>query len=232
MPSETRTMRRTRAVSLTAVWKRALSRAVVAAVLTHAIVIVFWAAPPASLDLGGSGRALDIVVLPPPETHIPPAPEELSRPATPVLAVGVVDEEITIASTEIVEDQIVLEAPTTEPPVPGPVVAEDEAPRYSFTPYTIKPRCKTNCTGEDVVRYVPPLVQRMGVSCTMRVGIQIDTMGRVVATDLLEGSGNPICDQAILEWARGTEWTTAYNRDQAVVVWIAQPVTVQVAVAD
>jgi TonB family protein len=59
------------------------------------------------------------------------------------------------------------------------------------------------------------------------MGIRIDTSGNVTATDLLKSSGNSACDQAAQEWAKTTRWSTVYNRDQAVVVWIDQPITIE-----
>ena len=47
--------------------------------------------------------------------------------------------------------------------------------------------------------------------------------GRVTETQILRGSGNPVCDGAVHAWARTTRWTKAYNGDEAVAVWIAQP---------
>jgi TonB family protein len=71
------------------------------------------------------------------------------------------------------------------------------------------------------------MLKRSGVQCELTVGIRIDTAGNVTATDLLKSSGNQACDRAAQDWARTTTWTTAYNRDQAVIVWIAQPVSIQ-----
>jgi periplasmic protein TonB len=109
------------------------------------------------------------------------------------------------------------------PPVPG---TGEVSNVFAFTPYTVKPRCQSRCDAEDILGHVPPLLKRSGVSCTLTVGIRIDTGGAVTATDVLRSSGNSSCDQAAQAWARTTRWTTAYNRDQAVTVWIAQPLTI------
>ena len=58
------------------------------------------------------------------------------------------------------------------------------------------------------------------VAPTARTGYE----GRVTATDVIRSSGVPACDAGVVEWALTTAWTTAYNRDQAVEVWIAQPI--------
>lgn len=107
----------------------------------------------------------------------------------------------------------------------GPPVAE-VSNTYAFTPFTVKPRCTQRCGADDILRHVPALLKRAGLSCRLQVGIRIDTQGNVTATDMLQSSGNGGCDTAAQEWARTTKWTTAYNRDVPVTVWINQPVTI------
>jgi hypothetical protein len=43
---------------------------------------------------------------------------------------------------------------------------------------------------------------------------------------ILDSSGHPPCDQAVQRWAMSTSWSVAYNRDQPVIVWIAQPISI------
>jgi len=59
------------------------------------------------------------------------------------------------------------------------------------------------------------------------MGMRIDTSGNVTATDLLRSSGNSACDTAAQQWAKTTRWSTAYNRDQPVVVWISQRLVIE-----
>jgi TonB family protein len=105
---------------------------------------------------------------------------------------------------------------------------------FTFTPYTVKPKCTSNCTAKDILRHVPPLLQKSGVQCSLAVGLRIDTGGKVTATQILKSSGNQGCDSATEKWAKTTKWSTkttkwstAYNRDQPVVVWISQPVSIE-----
>lgn len=188
------------------------------AIAIHAILIAFVVAPRGE---GFDARAEELEVIEiPPEIRIPPPPEEIARPATPVIAEEPVEEDITIAETVIEENQPVPEAP------PPPPAEADVGNTFTFTPYTVKPRCRASCGSDDILRHLPPLLKKSGVNCNLTVGIRIDTSGNVTATDMLTSSGNPGCDQAAQEWARTTRWTTAMNRDQPVVVWIAQPVTI------
>jgi len=190
----------------------------IVAVVLHAVLIYFVVAPRGA---GFEARAEELEVIElPPEIRIPPPPEEIARPATPVIAEEPVEEDITIAETVIEENAPVPEAP------PPPAAEPEVGNTFTFTPYTVKPRCTRACDADDVTRHVPALLRRAGVSCTLTVGIRIDTSGNVTATDMLKSSGNPGCDNAAQEWARTTKWTTAMNRDQPVVVWIAQPVTI------
>ena len=170
------------------------------AIVVHALLLVFFVTPRGE-GFEASAEEIEVIDVPP-EIKIPPPPEEIARPATPVISDEPVEEDITIAETEM-------------------------GSTFTFTPYTVKPKCQGGCTPEDILRHVPPMLKRSGVSCTLTVGIRIDTQGNVTATDLLRSSGNNACDQAAQAWAKTTRWSTAYNRDQAVVVWIAQPVTIE-----
>lgn len=190
----------------------------VAATVLHGLLIWFLVTPQGG---GFEAQADELEVIDiPPEIKIPPPPEEIARPATPVISEEPIEEDITIAETEIVEDAPVPEAP---PPPPS----DDVGNTFTFTPYTVKPKCKTNCTAKDILRHVPPLLQKSGVECSLAVGLRIDTGGNVTATQVLKSSGNQGCDSATEKWAKTTTWTTAFNRDQPVVVWISQPVSIQ-----
>ncbi|HUP02136.1 MAG TPA: energy transducer TonB [Gemmatimonadota bacterium] len=190
----------------------------IAAVLVHGLLIFFLVTPRGE---GFEARAEELTVIDiPPEIRIPPPPEEIARPATPVIAEEPIEEDITIAETEIEANEPVPEAPPAPP-------AETVGNTFTFTPYTVKPKCKTNCTADDILRHVPPLLQKSGVQCDLAVGLRIDTGGNVTATQILKTSNNQACDAATEKWARTTAWTTAYNRDQPVVVWISQPVSIK-----
>lgn len=191
-----------------------------AAALAIHVVLIFFLVAPRGQGFEARAEELEVIEIPP-EIRIPPPPEEIARPATPVIAEEPVEEDITIAETDIEENQSVPDAPPPPPEEPAAVGST-----FSFTPYTVKPKCRSGCSPDDILRHVPPLVRRSGMTCNLTVGIRIDTSGNVTATDLLKSSGNPACDRAAQEWATTTKWTTAYNRDQPVVVWIAQPVSI------
>lgn len=103
----------------------------------------------------------------------------------------------------------------------------EAAPRYEHTPYTVKPRCISGCTVEAILKSMPSDGLRRGVKCHGTIAIRIDTHGRVTATDILKSSGNTVCDEAWRTWARSTTWTRALNDGVPVVVWIAQPLSIE-----
>lgn len=191
----------------------------IAALLVH-VVLIFFLVTPRGAGFEARADELEVIDIPP-EIKIPPPPEEIARPATPVISEEPIEEDITIAETEIVEDQ-----PVPDAPPPPPAATDDVGNTFTFTPYTVKPKCKSNCTAKDILRHVPALLQRSGVACELAVGLRIDTSGQVTATQILKASGNQACDNAAQQWAKTTTWSTAFNRDQPVVVWISQPVSI------
>jgi len=97
---------------------------------------------------------------------------------------------------------------------------------FAFTPYTVKPKCRVSCTPEDVFRHLPTRLKERGAICEAVLGIRVDTLGYVSATDILKPSGDLECDHVLQEWARTTTWIPAYNGDRPVVTWMAQPVSI------
>ncbi len=192
---------------------------VAVAAVVHVLVILFAVVPSMDRGFAASGDEIAVIDIPP-ETKIPPPPEELARPATPVIATELIEEEITIAETEIVEDAPVIQT------APMPVAPEVSETSFVFTPYTVKPKCLTGCTPKELLSFYPPLSKKAGISCDVKVGLRIDLSGRVTNTMILDSSGHPPCDQAVQRWAMSTSWSVAYNRDQPVVVWIAQPINI------
>lgn len=202
-------------------YARWLTRSLGVAGLVHLVLLGFLVAPSRTRTFASGGEEMVTIEIPP-ETKIPPPPEEIARPATPVVAAEPVDQEITIAETMIEANQPVPEAPPA-PSAPAVVEAENTE-HFTFTPYTVRPKCRSSCAPEDVIRHVPKVAKRAGLTCEATVGIKIDRSGGVTAVDLLKPSGRTVCDTAVRTWAAGTSWTAAYNRDEPVVVWIAQPV--------
>lgn len=202
---------------LHASYVRWLGRAAAAAVAIHAIVLLFVVTPAGAPIREANGESTVVIEL---RYKLPPPPEEPVRPAEPRVAETPTSEEITI------EPSVLTDA---EPVDVGPPPFErwpDQTEDPSFVVYTVRPRCVERCAPADVLAHVPAILRKAGVSCRVVVGLRIDLEGRVTETRILQSSGAPECDDAVERWARTTTWTTAYNRDVPVAVWIAQPVEV------
>jgi periplasmic protein TonB len=193
----------------------------IAAVLLHFVVFQFWP-DMAAEDVSFSSDELITIDLPP-EIEIPPPPEAIARPATPVIAEADVSEDITIAPTTF-EDN-----PVDDLPPPPEATTTDLSAQPTFTPYTVAP----DITNRDEVQRVlqreyPPLLRDAGIGGTVRIWFFIDEQGRVQETRIQESSGHAQLDEAALAVAGVMKFTPAINRDKTVPVWVALPILFQV----
>jgi TonB family protein len=164
---------------------------------------------------------LQMVDMLPPDIVIPPPPEVIARPATPVVASARVDENITIAPTTFEANPVY-----TLPPPPAAAAEADAdikaAPR--FTPYTVKPELKN----VDVIRQMlernyPALLRDAGIGGTVLLWVFIDQEGVVQRTLVKNTSGYVAFDEAALNVAPEMKFTPALNRDLRVPVWLEIP---------
>jgi len=155
----------------------------------------------------------------PPEVDIPPPPEQISRPAVPVVAATELEEDITIAPTTFEENPV-----ESLPPPPSDASRIGDQP--VFTPYTVKPELKNRREAQRVVeRNYPKLLKDAGIGGTVNVWVFIDTNGIVKNSQVQKGSGNRALDDAALKSAQEFTFTPALNRDMRVPVWVAIPIT-------
>ena len=193
----------------------------IVATVLHFALFAFWPEMQAE-DFSFTQDELQTIDLPP-EIEIPPPPERIARPATPVMAEADLDEDITIAPTTF-EDNPVEDLPP--PPEEG---GENLAAGPTFTPYTVKPELKNSSEVQRALeREYPPLLRDAGVGGTAVVWFFIDENGRVLDTQVAQSSGHASLDQAALDVAEIMEFTPALNRDQRVKVWVQFPITFQV----
>ena len=188
------------------------------ATVVHFAVFQFWPEMTAE-DVSFSAAELEAIDIPE-EIEIPPPPEAIQRPATPVIATAEINEDITIAPTTFEEN------PVEDLPPPPSEVATDLSETPSFTPYTVRPDIKNRAAvARAMEREYPPLLRDAGIGGTVNVWFFIDEEGEVVRSLVNESSGHKALDDAALKVADIIEFTPALNRDKRVPVWISLPIT-------
>ncbi len=204
-------------------WDNWFWGSLILASLAHFAVFQFWPDFEAA-DVSVMVSELEAIELPP-EIEIPPPPEAIARPATPVIATTEVAEDITIAPTTF-EDNPVSELPPP-PDNSGEVANLADAP--TFTPYTVAPDITNRPEVERALeREYPPLLRDAGIGGTVRVLFFIDEQGQVQDYRIEATSGHDQLDQAALRVADIMRFTPALNREEKVPVWVGFPITFRV----
>ncbi|MEQ8330504.1 MAG: energy transducer TonB [Longimicrobiales bacterium] len=193
----------------------------IAATVVHFSIFAFWPDLTAE-DVSFTAEELEAIELPP-EIEIPPPPQQISRPATPVIAEANIDEDITIAPTTF-EDN-----PVEDLPPPPEEEQSDLSAAPTFTPFTVAPSILNR---NDVIRAMereyPPLLRDAGIGGTVRVYFFIDEGGSVQDYRIDQSSGHQALDEAALNVAEVYRFSPALNRDKKVPVWVSFPITFQV----
>ena len=193
---------------------------VIVATLFHFMLFAFFPELTAS-DVNFGMDEFEAIELPP-EVEIPPPPEQITRPAVPVVAATELEEDITIAPTTFEENPV-----ENLPPPPSDASRIGDQP--VFTPFTVKPEIKNRRRAIQIVeKAYPKLLKDAGIGGTVKVWVFIDTKGRVQNAKVQKGSGNKSLDAAALGAAKEFVFTPALNRDQKVPVWVAIPITFSV----
>ena len=193
----------------------------IVATFVHAALFQFWPTLTAE-DVSFTAEELEAIELPP-EIEIPPPPEAISRPATPVIATATVDQDITIPPTTF-EDK-----PVEDLPPPPTETTVDIAAAPTFTPMTVRPEIRNrSAVIQAMERGYPPILRDAGIGGQVLVWFFINEQGRVVDNRIANSSGNAQLDEAALRVASVYEFTPALNRDQVVPVWVQIPITFQV----
>ncbi len=195
--------------------------ALILATVLHAGL--FFASPTFGTDdYSFTSAELESIELPD-EIEIPPPPEAIQRPATPVISEATIDEDLTIAPTTF-EDNPIENLP---PPPSGD--DRDLAAAPTFTPMTVRPALQNNAEVQRALqRYYPPVLRDSGIGGTVNVWFFIDENGRVLRRQINESSGYDAFDQAALQVAELMRFSPAYNRDQKVPVWVSFNITFEV----
>ena len=190
----------------------------IAATLMHFGTVAFWPELTAD-DFSFTSEELEAIELPP-EIEIPPPPQQISRPATPVMATADIDEDITIAPTTFEEN------PVDELPPPPEEIATDLSAQPTFTPFTVAP---TILNRREVIRSMeleyPPLLRDAGIGGEVLVYFFIDEDGIVQDFRIEESSGHQALDDAALAVSAVYRFSAALNRDKKVPVWVQFAIT-------
>jgi protein TonB len=193
----------------------------IVATFVHGGTFAFWPELTAE-DVSFDSEEISAIELPP-EIEIPPPPQAISRPATPVMATADIDEDITIAPTTFEEN------PVEDLPPPPEEAAVDISSAPTFTPFTVAPSILNR---SEVVRAMereyPPLLRDAGIGGRAVVYFFIDEDGRVQDFRISETSGHQALDDAALKVANIYRFSPALNRDKQVPVWVSFPITFQV----
>ena len=202
-------------------WDNWFWGSMIAATVLHFGTFQFWPDMTAA-DVSFSADELEAIELPP-EIEIPPPPEAIARPATPVIAEADVSEDITIAPTTF-EDN-----PVENLPPPPEESGTDLSAAPTFTPFTVAPEILNR--GEIIdamVENYPPFLRDSGIGGVVRVFFFIDDKGIVQTTRVDKSSGYEMLDAAALEVAALYRFSPALNRDTRVPVWVSVPVEFRV----
>jgi protein TonB len=193
----------------------------IVATFIHGGTFAFWPELTAE-DISFETEEIEAIELPP-EIEIPPPPQAISRPATPVMATADIDEDITIAPTTFEEN------PVEDLPPPPEEEAVDISAAPTFTPFTVAPSILNR---SEVVRAMereyPPLLRDAGIGGRAVVFFFIDEEGAVQDFRISESSGHQALDDAALAVADVYRFSAALNRDKKVPVWVQFPITFQV----
>ncbi len=194
----------------------------ITATVVHFMLFQFWPTLSAE-DVSFTAEELEIIELPP-EIEIPPPPEAISRPATPVMATADIDDDITIAPTTFADNPI-----EDLPPPPTHDGGADVSAAPVFTPMTVRPEIRNRAEVTAALRReYPPILRVNGIGGTVVMWFFIDEEGMVQDTRVSQSSGWEQFDEAALKVADVLRFSPALNREQRVQVWIEVPITFQV----
>ena len=192
----------------------------IAATVLHFLLFQFGPALTVE-DVSFTAEELKIIELLP-EIEIPPPPEAISRPATPVMATAEIEDDIMIVPTTVAEKSIEDLPPPT-----------DEAPDISaapvFTPMTVRPEIRNRGEIQRVLMtQYPAMLRNAGIGGTVEVWFFISEEGRVLDRRVFRSSGYVQLDEAALRVADVFRFTPALNREKIVQVWIRFPIEFQI----
>jgi TonB family protein len=195
---------------------------IAAAAVLHFAIMAFWPNMEAA-DVSISSEEIeqiDVVQ----EFEIPPPPENIVRPAIPVMSMDVtLSEDITIGDVTFDEN------PVSELPPPPSGQGVDLSEQPAFTPREVEPELRNRTEfGRALERAYPAMLKDAGIGGRVLLWVFVKEDGSVGNVRVYESSGQPQLDAAAEKVMRETaKFSPALNREQKVPVWVALPVTFQ-----
>jgi protein TonB len=189
------------------------------AAMFHLVLFAFFPDLSAA-DVSFSNDSMEAIDIPD-DIKIPPPPEQIARPATPVVSAADISEDITIAPTTFDANPI-----ENLPPPPSASSGDaDLSAAPVFTPMTVAPELLNRTEVERaLVRNYPPLLRDAGIGGSPTVHFFIDENGRVLRRLLSKQSGYAALDEAAMAVAEVMRFSPALNRDKKVQVWVEIPI--------
>lgn len=194
-----------------------------AATVVHFLVFAFFPSMFAP-DVSYSVEETPTLNLPP-EVEIPPPPEAIKRPATPVISEVPIDEEFTM-------EDITFEANPVDKLPPPPDASgggSEDAPFWA--PRDVSPNYRDEKSRDAMMaclrKHYPPLLRDAGIGGEVMVWAFVDETGEVVKTQINKSSSHPAMDEVAVEQVQtcpGAEFSPGMVGDRAVGLWAAIPI--------
>lgn len=198
------------------------SLALLASVVLHFALFQFLPPLQAGPDLAGGDADMVAMDLPP-EVKVPPPPEEVARPAVPVVASADVSEDVTIAPTTFEANPV----EALPPPPRTSAASPDETP--VFIPRDVEPRLSNRDRFlQLLMKSYPRPLREAGLGGSVILWLFVDDRGAVTRSLVKESSGYEALDEAAETVAQFMEFEPAINRDRPIGVWVAQRIMFQV----
>ena len=192
------------------------SRAMVVAVAMHFMLFGLWP----QMSAGTITRtADDLMLIPPPDVDIPPPPDQLARPAAPVIGDFTIDDDVTVPSTTEVWQRPMEIAPP-------PAAPTRNEPGYDvFVPSMVAPRLLNQREVQQALRSeYPELLRNAGIGGSVEVHLWVDERGTITRAEIGTSSGQAQLDEAALRVVKVMKLSPALNRGAPVRVIVALPV--------
>lgn len=195
-----------------------------AATVVHFLVFAFFPSMFAP-DVSYSAEETPTLNLPP-EVEIPPPPEAIRRPATPVITDAPIEEEVTIAPVTFDDN------PADQLPPPPDASGDGPSDMPFWAPRDVSPGFRDersrNAMKKCLEKHYPPLLRDAGIGGEVIVWAYVNEEGDVEKTQINKSSTHVAMDEVAVREVRvcpGAEFSPGMYQDRPVGRWVALPIT-------